>query len=347
MKNRVPDPVKMIQLLPVDNELSKQPLIPRPDFSAFIKRLIRAFRQAAAWMMKTVHQLTESITQRNRALDQVTTPMIEEHQGQRHPGPAQESARSPLQRTDTDSVMPAPMRADRPPDIVVKDLVVLQPQPSLPLTTDTASLIADHIDEDVTTAQLVDVRRRLETVKAAIVAQWLREKEQIASIMTPMLAKVPAHLERTQQSLRAARTEFPHRLRAVTRFVRQRTGQTFTRLQALADQRQERGEAQSTAARDLAQDLTHELEVTKATLLAQQQALENVAVQLTAVQKELARHKNLLAGLMSQVEALDLKIVGAAQTPTPRKSKVTTEAGQPKQASAKDLPVERSREQRV
>ncbi len=347
MKNRVPDPVKMIQLLPVDNELSKRPLMPRPDFSAFIKRLIQAFRQAAARMMKTIHQLTESIQQRNRDLDQLTTPMIEEDQGQLHPGPAQESARSPLQRTDTDSML-APVWADRPQDIVVKDLVVLQPQPSLPITTDPANLIADHIDENVTTAQLVDVRRRFETVKAAIVAQWLREKEQIASIMTPMLAKVPPRLERTQQSLRAVRTEFPERWRAVTRFVRQRAGQTFTRLQALSDQRQERGEAQSTAARDLAQDLTHELEVTKATLLAQQQALENVAVQLTAVQKELARHKNLLAGLMSQVEALDLKIVGAAQTPTPRKSKVTTEAGQPKQASAKkDLTVERSREQRV
>lgn len=346
MKNRVPDPVKMIQLLPVDNGLSKQPLIPPPDFSAFIKKLIQAFRQPAAWMMKTGHQL-KSILQRNRALDQLTTP-VEEDRGQAHTGPAQESSTSPLQWTDTDPVRPAPVWADRPPDIVVNDLVVLQRQPSLPITTDPANLIADHIDDDARTPRLVDVRRRVETVKAAIVAQWLREKEQIGSIMTPTRAKLPLYLERMQQSFRAARIEFLHQCGAIARFVRKYAGRMFTRLQAVADQREEKGQTQWTAARDLAQNLTHELEVTKATLLAQQQALENVAVQLSAVQKELARHKNLLAGLMSQVDALDLKIVGAAQTPAPRKSKATTEAGQPKRASTKkDLTDERSREQRV
>ena len=44
MKNRVHDaPVKMIQILPVDNHSSRQPLKPA-DFS-FLKRNVQAFRE--------------------------------------------------------------------------------------------------------------------------------------------------------------------------------------------------------------------------------------------------------------------------------------------------------------
>jgi hypothetical protein len=346
MKNRVHDaPVKIIQILPVDNNSSNQPLKPS-DFS-FFKKLVDALRQTV--VRATAAPQPKEVGQEHSPTDQ--TAIVASSEEVRS-GPMYEQSEVPVQRSDTLSGMPpGPEWPDRAPGIVVRDIVAIQHQPSPVDVTPPEPIEMDPVEMDPATPS-PGVRQRLEAAKAMIAGRWCREKEQIALFRAAVLAKVYPAAETVWQSLVTAPGAYlrkwgtaPRGIMRRTRHLERRVRKITTQASVLEAKNDDKKEDTENAAREL----THELEVTKSTLLAQQQALENVTVQLNAVQKELGRHKHMLAGLMTQVEAVDLKIVRTLHPPASRKSKSSADPSQPRRASTKKsgLTVERSREQRV
>ncbi|HJU05767.1 MAG TPA: hypothetical protein VJ692_11505 [Nitrospiraceae bacterium] len=353
MKNRVHDaPVKIIQILPVDNNSSNQPLKPA-DFS-FFKKLIQACRQ-------TVTRTTAIPSPKDLAQEQEAEPRPADHASMGKPGGeifnavVETSSEVPVQRSDTMSGMPPGLEwPDRAPAIVVRDIIVIRDQPPPPPPVEVTPVEPIHTeagDMDLP-AQPSDVRHRLEAVKARIAGRWHRGKERIALLRTALMAKIFSVAQAVRQSLATVRPAFKRRWDAASHGVVRRTRHLERRVHKMTTRAallEAKNDAKKDETESVARELTHELEITKSTLLAQQQALENVTVQLNAVQKELARHKHLLGGLMTQVEAVDLKIVRTLHSTAPRKSKSNADAGQARRASAKkESPaVERSREQRV
>ena len=359
MKNRVHDaPVKMIQILPVDNHSSHQPLKPA-DFS-FLKRIVQAFRETitkATEFGRRQDPTPAEALHETAVPDQAPAPREEESREPQAAGPAVEQCEHPVradqpalpvQRSDT--IGPSAFSHgwdDRAPDIVVSDIVAIQDSsvPDEPPALESSA--ADASTSDPQDPQ--EVQRRFETMRMRIAGQWRREKEQIASARTAVLAAWRPRVEAVRRSLLEARVAILHRWGTIMHAMTRRGRQIDRRLRkmaahsaAAADRRGAHAGGNQSAAREV----THELEVTKATLLAQQQALENVTVQLNAVQKELARHKSMLAGLMTQVEAVDLKIARAIHPPGARKPKSTMEGAQ-KRVPAKMPALAVEREQRV
>ena len=326
MKNRLHDaPVKIIQILPVDNkDTSKQPLKPA-DFS-FFKRMTQACREAAGWVLRGGSPIAEE-RQPERESHQAGTAVNE-------PAPLLESPNSAVRPSDVQQPeMPHSMVDLSAPacrtNIVVRDLALL-PEIDREPTEPSEPINNPHFS-------LTDLRHRLESTKTAIAGQWRREKEQIAAVKVLTIQRLVSSTEAARLSLSVARLRLS---RSGTTMPRLLTGKISQMTKTTRRNKRKAGQ-------EAGQELSHEIEVTKATLLAQQQALENVTVQLNAVQKELARHKSMLAGLMTQVEAIDLKIVQTIQTPAYRKPRLNADPGHPRRPLGKKhgLSVERSREQ--
>ena len=312
MKNRIHDaPVKIIQILPVDNDTSKQPLKPA-DFS-FFKRMTQSCREAAARVLKGGSSIAEE-EQPERVLDHAGTELpncaVPPLAVQTPDIPRSADSSAPVGRTN----------------IVVSDLALLSEIDLDP---------AEHQEPvQLSHFSFTDLRQRLMSTKTALEAQWRREKERIAAIKAVAIQRLACSTEAARLSLSVAR------LRLTS------TGTTMPRLLTgkISQMTKTTRRNKRKAGQEAGQQLSHEIEVTKATLLAQQQALENVTVQLNAVQKELARHKSMLAGLMTQVETIDLKIVQTIQAPAYRKPRLNVDPSHPTRPLAKKngLSIERS-----
>lgn len=300
MKSRDYDtPVKIIQILPVDNKLSKQPLKPqRPlDFSSMGRPVVEVSRQAAAWMKAASIRVREEIERHVSTTGPI--PMTSSGAG------SEETASSGAQLKTVEAVR-QPAMPERLPNIVVCDLVPIDVFPP------TCEFEPDPVERAIQPAGEAHHRRILHQ-KAGLVERWLYERDEIDVVRTAALERVRSFGDAVRQTLVGARRGLLKTWPALAAIFSRPKPQTVE-IAALDPDR------------TVVQELTHELIVTKTTLLAQHHALENVSVQLSAVQKELARHKHLLSGLVTQVEAVDLKIVRTTQV-TARRTRLAEESG--------------------
>jgi hypothetical protein len=243
MRKRPDDnPVKIIQLLPVDNEPTNRP-IKRPD--PVFRRILAAWRRFFARAAESDRQVFEQCRRASSFIVESPHRVDAGSNSERHVDLSKSDAISESSRAIV----------ERPPD----------------------------------SAQEPGVLSRLEARRSAMLARW---SQRLDGARMSTIATMHSWKDATRRSI----IKLPVMLLG-------RTG----RIAHSRDTRQRHRPWLPKLAWN--KQLKKDLHVMQATLLAQQQALENTTAEVHAVQKELAAQRQALAELIRQIQALEGKVV--------------------------------------
>jgi hypothetical protein len=312
MRNRLDEnPVKIIQLLPVDNEPAKRP----------IRRLnpVRFFRRLRIACLRMVNRLTEGMRglmeRQRRFVTDVAGRIDALTSGTRPnkrlgPPPGSPCAKKP---GETDG-QPTSVHGRA----VEPDAVAFAPS-------------EQAAEEGLPSPASPCPPARLDRLDAA--------KAAVSSGLSYRLDRFNAAKASTVAALRSWKNAAVQKMVGTRVRLADHTGRAVRTIDS---------NLRSFCTPPWTRHMRKELDVTRAALLAQQQALENTTTQVHAMQKELAAQKHVLTDLVKQIQGLEAKIAQLAQPPTPQKPRESSEPASPRRVLAKkSAAAERSREHRL
>ncbi|MER3423791.1 MAG: hypothetical protein C4293_11745 [Nitrospiraceae bacterium] len=316
-KKTVNSPIKIIQILPGQEQPPKSPLLKPPRRSELPKKVLLASKRALAWLTTHARQTTLRIMQAGRSFLQFAGQSLNRAVSQyraKHPPVAPRSGNASDAAVHVTPIEePGPLKQPESPPSS-QPLSPLEPLSKGRKISGAEIRVRDRLSriDRILRARAALTRKQLDAARAAFTMQWPRRRQE---------------LKARQAAANAALSLWSKRALA---FLVPRTVQL--REKAHSALRLAQSKLHSMSVPGHKRDLAYELETAKSILQKQQQDLADLGAQLTTVKRDMEAQKQMVAAFAKRLE-------GAQRSTVPPSSPDNRECGdtdQSKQAMLKN-----------